>query len=401
MLATSFPIQTLAQADFVSDATASLLLMVAVALIELAVSGGVIYLFYFLLTLPMRRNERARLSLDLLELGLKEGRSPGEAIMDASSSHDNAPGVRFHLLAAHLETGMKFSDALAKVPRLLPPQIVAMLKAGERIGDVAKVLPACRKLLTDGVSQVRGALNYLLILTFVVTPFTIYVPIVLNIFVIPRYKEIFADMRGGQPLPAFTIFVVENGRYVLLLQLGILAVMWLLMAAYLGGPRFLEWSRRLLPGIPDRVLFLFPWRRKRLQRDFSAMLAVLLDAGVPEAEAVTMAAAATPNGVLQRRAAKVCAQLKSGVKLPEAIREVDDCAELRWRISNALQRGGNFMQALNGWHESLDAKAFQLEQTAAQILTSALVLLNGLFVAAVVIGLFLPLIALLNQATLW
>ena len=52
-------------------------------------------------------------------------------------------------------------------------------------------------------------------------------------------------------------------------------------------------------------------------------------------------------------------------------------------------------------HESLDAKAFQLEQTAAQITTSALVRLNGISVAAVVIGLFLPLIALLEQATLW
>ena len=401
MIATFFKLPFLAQADFIGDATANTLLMLSLTFIELALSGGVIYLFYFLLTLPMRRNERTRLCLDLMELGLKEGRSPSQAIMEASSSHDTAPGVRFHLLAAHLERGLKFSDALAKVPRLLPPQIVAMLKAGERIGDLAKVLPACRKLLTDGVSQVRSALNYLLILTLAVTPLTIYVPVLLNIFVIPRYKEIFADMRGGQPLPAFTIFVVENGRYLLLLQLGILALMWLLMAAYLGGPRFLELARRRLPVIPDRVLFRFPWRRKRLQRDFSAMLAVLLDAGVPEAEAVTMAAAATTNGVLQHRAAKVCALLNSGVKLPEAIREVDDCAELRWRISNALQRGGNFMQALNGWHESLDAKAFQLEQTAAQILTSALVLLNGLFVAAVVIGLFLPLIALLNQATLW
>ena len=35
---------------------------------------GVIYVLYFLLTLPLRRNERARLFLDLLELGLKEGR---------------------------------------------------------------------------------------------------------------------------------------------------------------------------------------------------------------------------------------------------------------------------------------------------------------------------------------
>ena len=36
---------------------------------------GVLYLTYFLLTLPMRRNERARMFIDLLELGFKEGRS--------------------------------------------------------------------------------------------------------------------------------------------------------------------------------------------------------------------------------------------------------------------------------------------------------------------------------------
>jgi type II secretory pathway component PulF len=384
-----------------TEVAASVLLLFLFTALELIPACGVLYLFYFLLTLPMRRNERARLFLDLLELGLKEGRAPEKAIIDASSSRDPAPGARFHLLAAHLETGMKFSDALVKVPRLLPPQIIAMLKAGERIGDVAKVLPACRKLLGDGVSQVRGALNYLLILVFVITPFTIFVPIALAVFVIPKFKEVFAGLGGGMRLPFFSEFVLGNGKTIVLFQLGFIALIWLLMLAYVGGPRVGEWLRRVLPGVPDRILFWFPWRRKRLQRDFSAMLSVLLDAEVPEAEAVALAAESTANGVIRRRAAKVCELLNQGVKLSEAIRAVDDCGELRWRISNALQRGGGFMRALAGWHESLDAKAFQLEQTAAQITTSALVIFNGLIVAGVVIGIFLALISLINGAALW
>ena len=36
------------------------------------------------------------------------------------------------------------------------------------------------------------------------------------------------------------------------------------------------------------------------------MLALLLDAEVPEAKTVTLAAEATANGVIQKRAAKVC-----------------------------------------------------------------------------------------------
>src|SRR2546426_12612934 len=86
-----------------------------------------LYLIYFLLTLPMRRNERARLFLDLLELGLKEGRTPEAAIGDAAACQDRSLGFRFQLLASWLGTGLRLSQALEEAPRLLPPQIRAML----------------------------------------------------------------------------------------------------------------------------------------------------------------------------------------------------------------------------------------------------------------------------------
>jgi len=195
---------------------------------------------------------------------------------------------------------------------------------------------------------------------------------------------------------------VFDGEGFLTLFLGGLSLLvWALMFLYLGGPRIHSWLRRLLPGGADWLVCRLPWRRKRLQRDFSAMFAVLLDAGVPEAEAVTLAAQATANVVMVRRGAKVCRRLKEGVKLPEAIQVMDDTPELRWRLANALRRGSGFLAALAGWHEALDAKAFQLEQTAAQVMTATLVILNGLVVAAIVIGMFLPLIELTNRATLW
>src|ERR1035438_6124926 len=67
---------------------------------------GVSYAIYWLLTLPLRRNERARLFLDLLELGLREGRTPEAAVAGAAASRDRSLGVRFHLLAGHPEGGV-------------------------------------------------------------------------------------------------------------------------------------------------------------------------------------------------------------------------------------------------------------------------------------------------------
>jgi type IV pilus assembly protein PilC len=369
--------------------------------IGLVIEAAILYAIYFLLTLPMRRNERSRLFLDLLELGLKDGQSPESAIISAAASNDVSLGARFHLLAAHLQNGMRLDASLAAVPRLLPPQVVAMLKAGERIGDVKKVLPACRRLVGDGVSHVRGALNYLLILVFVVSPAAIAIPAMLNVMVIPKFKEVFEGMLEGGQLPAFTRLVLGTSRPVMLIQIAVVVATWFLIFAYVGGPRVYGWVRRMLRGLPDWIHFLLPWRRKRLQRDFSAMLAVLLDAEVPETEAVALAADSTANSIIRHRAEKVCAQLNSGVKLPDALRALDDSGELQWRLANALHRGRGFLIALNGWHEALDAKAFQQEQAAAQITTTALVLFNGFIVAAVVIGMFLPLVSLMNGVAIW
>jgi type II secretory pathway component PulF len=362
---------------------------------------GASYVAYFLLTLPLRRNERARMFLDLLELGLREGHTPEAAVTRAAASRDRSLGVRFHLLAAHLEQGLRLSQALKEVPRLLPPQVRAMLKTGERIGDIRKVLPACRLLLLDSVSYVRGALNYLVLLAFAVTPCIVAVPFLLRMYVLPKFHEVFADMTEGQSLPAFTRLVFGGSDFAMAIQVGIVGVVWLATLAYIGGPRLHEWINCAVPGAPDLLLARLPWRRKRLQRDFSAMLAVLLDAEVPEKEAVSLAAQSTANVTIIRRSKKVCALLEEGVKLPEALRALDNSRELQWRLSNALRRGTGFVRALTGWHEALDAKAFQLEQAAAQVTTTVLVLINGLIVASILIAVFLVIIQIISQTSVW
>src|SRR5258706_1578205 len=342
---------------------------------------GAVYLIYFLLTLPMRRNERARIFLHLWELGLRNGRSPEAAIAGAGASHDRSLGVRFHLLAAHLEKGLRLRDALEQVPRLVPPEVKAILQTGERIGDLSKVLPACRQFLNDGVSHVRGALNYVILLMFVVTPFTVFVPLVLRVKVLPAFQQVFNGMLEGQSLPAFTRLIFGLSDISSWVMIAMILFVWLLMLGYVGGSRVLAWVRRAAPGVPDRVFYRLPWRRKRMQRDFSTMLAVLLDAQVPEPEAVSLAGASTGNRSMILRARKACARLQEGIKLPEAIGVMDDSKELQWRLSNALRAGGGFLRALTGWHEALDAGAVQLEQTAAQITTTVLVLFNGLILA--------------------
>jgi type II secretory pathway component PulF len=356
---------------------------------------GVFCLVHFLLTLPMRRAERARLFLDLIDSAIQQGKPVEETLISVSQSRDLSMGVRFHLLAAVLEQNLRLEEALAKVPGFLPPQVSAMLMAGRKIGDLRKVLPACRQLLKDAVSQTRGALSYLVILTFVITPTGVFVAWLMKVAVLPKFMEIGQGVGMGAQT-AGLVFVYTHFATLIALQGVVLLLLWLAAFVYLGGSRVVGWFPIL-----ERLHYRLPWRRKRLQRDFSTMLAILLDSGVPEPEAVAMAADCTANTVFRQHAACAVDDLKRGLKLTQAVKAMDDSGEFGWRLTNAFHGGGGFLKALAGWHESLDAKAFQEEQAAAHSITSALVLWSGVFVAAVVISVFMFLVSIIDAGVLW
>ena len=131
------------------------------------------------------------------------------------------------------------------------------------------------------------------------------------------------------------------------------------------------------------------------------MLAILLDAEVPEAEAVELAAESTANRGMEQRAEKALEDLSRGATLTEALSRIDEAGEFRWRLTNASHGQRGFVAALTGWHDALEAQAFQQEQTAAQLITTALVLLNGLVVGLIATGTFGALIAVIQQGVLW
>jgi type II secretory pathway component PulF len=385
----------------VEDIFANQLKTVIVFLILAAFYIGpliLLYVTFWLVSLPLRRRERARLFLDLLELGLNDGHTAERAIVEAASSKDTVLGWQFRFLAELVKGGMPLAKALQMVPRLVPPPIAAMLKVGAEIGDVRRVLPACRQMLNDALSQTRGALNYLAILTFVVLPVVPIVSLIMITFVMPKFEMIARDM--GQGLPVMSQITFGFSRPFVLLQIVVMLGFQFLMLCYIAGPRMKGWLR-WLSFLVDRLHWCLPWRRKRMQRDFATMLALLLDSGVPEQRAVMLAAESANNSLFTRRARRAAEQISAGTTLTEAVRALDSSGEFHWRLANATHGPQGFIAALRGWFEALDAKAFQQEQAAAQTLTTALVVWNGFVIGVFVIGMFNVLTNLVQEATLW
>ena len=220
-------------------------------------------------------------------------------------------------------------------------------------------------------------MHYMVAILLVFAPVACLLISLLSMFVVPKFKDVFC--RHGHSIVAvgshssFASMIAILVGFEMLLFLALLAV----AAIYIGGPGFVRWFQFRSVPVVDWITWRIPWKQKKLQRAFSAMLAVLLDGGVPEAEAVRLAGESTANEICRRRARRVIAALEKGAKLDDAVRAFDDTGEFHWRLTNATHAHGGFLNALRGWHEALDAKAFQQEETATHVLTSGLVILNG------------------------
>ncbi|MEI7728002.1 MAG: type II secretion system F family protein [Verrucomicrobiota bacterium] len=362
----------------------------------------IIFISFHLLYKPLRNRERLRLFLDLLERNLKQGRSVEQSMVLMAESGERSLGVEFYLVAANIEKGLTFADILAKYPKFLPQKIRAILKAGIETGNLVHVLPVARQTLTASQSEARGNENFLLSICFTGGPAAVSVLFMLSIFVVPKLKYIFDDeVADAVVFPAYCEYVINNPMLWVMAAVALTLVTWLAAWLHSGEPAGLRWLEVEMFPVKSWQEMILPWKRKRMLRDFSAILALLLDAGLPEEKALRVAGDSTANWHFQKRVENAIQKLQAGQKLTEAVAQLDDSVDFSWRLENAKHSPVGFRVALAGWLESLAAKAYQQEQTSAQVITSILLLLNGALIGSIIVAVFMMLTSIIEASTLW
>jgi len=358
-----------------------------------------LWVVYYLLSLPLRRQERGRFFVDLVDGALARGNSVEQEIVEVSATRDRSMGVRFHWLASLLEAGQPLGRALEGVPGFLSARLRGLLLVGMELGDLRRVMPACRRATSDAMSSVQGASNYAVLTFQALSPVAAAIVGVLLIFVFPKFMAIMADM--GTEVPPFLVALVRHSPLVLWGLVGLCLVVYGLVLVYVVGSYLEEWARRRGWGWIDRLTWYVPWRRYRLQRDYVGLLSLLMDGGMSERESLEVAARGIQHTVLRGLVSLVGKELAGGRSLVQAMRRLDASGELAWRMENAAGARRGFGVALAGWLEALDARAYQSQPWVSQVVTTLLVLCNGFLVGFVVLAVFQPLIAMINSGLLW
>jgi len=305
-------------------------------------------------------------------------------------------GERRQLIEAlihRLREGKAFSAVLRQSPSLFPPLYLALVAASEQTGDLAGALVRFidyRSRMDTIRKRVAAAAIYPALLLGVGSLVIVF----LMTYVVPRFSRVYEEF--GSELPFMSRLLLQWGALVetrglsILLTLAVVVVGMAiaLRRMQLGWRdllrRLLDW--KVLAGVRDRFHFYALAR-------FYRTLGLLLQGGIPVVTALGMARELLDED-MQTALNQALIEIRSGVALSAALER----ASLAPPVASDLLRIGE--KAGDMGEKMIRIANFHDEETArwadwfARLFEPLLMLVIGLFIAFIVVLLYMPIFEL-------
>jgi type IV pilus assembly protein PilC len=292
---------------------------------------------------------------------------------------------------ANIEGGSTLHESLAKHPLYFDDLFVNLVEAGEQAGALETLLDkiATYKEKTEALKKkIKKALFY----PAAVLIIAVIVSIILLIFVIPQFEELFKGF--GADLPAFTQMVVNLSRFVQ--HQG----WWMGLITIAGVYAFFYFYRRskTMQRNIDRVMLKFPIVGPILQKSaiarFARTLSTMFAAGVPLVEAMQSVAGATGNIVYEEATLRMKDEVATGQRLQRAMENVGLFPNMVVQMIAVGEESGSLDTMSGKVAEFYEAEVDNAVDSMSSLLEPLIMAILGVLVGGMVIAMYLPIFKL-------
>jgi general secretion pathway protein F len=359
-----------------------------IMLIPVAVVFGVVLLMAYD---RFRQGEHRALVWTLASAAQRGIPLPEAARAYADETQDDT-GARSLALAQSLERGQPLSQAVRDARLRMSTPVRVAVRLGESLGMLGQAMRQQLEDANDTDSMIRSvtARFFYLYVVLVVLAGTITF---VMLRIVPVFQKMFQEFGLELPLTTqmlinWTNWLVHYGWYILNPLLLIMAVCaWIIpivAVCYMVG-----WFPRDLPLV---------WRFFKRYDGAIVMrgLALSIRRGVSLVEALNLLAATYPIRHIGRQLEWVTARVSQGADWRQSLLQTGLISSADAAVLAAAERVGNLPWALEEMADSALRRQLYRLQVAMQLLYPVLILLVGLLVAFFVVGLFLPLISLIQ-----
>ena len=300
-------------------------------------------------------------------------------------------------IGENIAAGGTFSESLTAYPKIFDNLYVNMVKAGEAGGVLEVVLGRLAEFAEKSEkikNKVKGAMIYPIVVLVAAIGITAF----LMVTVIPKFKQVFADMLGGAELPAITQFVINTSDWVQhnYITVGIGVVTLVVLKKIIGrtekGATVFDWMSLRMPVTGTLV------QRTAVSR-VTRTLGTLLASGVPILQSLMIVRDTTGNRIVSKALQTVHDAVKEGEGMTAPLSQCWVFPPMVVSMVEVGEETGALAEMLTRIANTYDDEVDNAVAGMTAAIEPALIIVLAVVVGTIVVAMFLPMIKIISAVS--
>jgi type IV pilus assembly protein PilC len=291
-----------------------------------------------------------------------------------------------------VESGHTLADALSKHPRAFTPLYVNMVAAGEAGGILDTILLRLAVFLEKNdaiVRKVKGAMIY----PAVIFSVAIIAVVVLLIFVIPTFQQMFASVNMELPLPTRIVIGMSDFLQGFWWLLGLVII-----ALTIGVQRYYATDNGKL--LIDRLMLRAPvvgdLLRKSAVSRFTRTLGTLISSGVSILDGLEITARTAGNRVIHDAVMESRGSIAGGETIAQPLQKSGVFPPMVTSMIAVGEATGGLDEMLTKIADFYDDEVDAAVGALLSLMEPIMIVVLGVIVGGMIVAMYLPIFGMIN-----
>ncbi len=285
-----------------------------------------------------------------------------------------------------VEQGSSLSQAFANHPKVFPPIMINMTRAGETGGFLDQVLMQLADNFESEV-RLRGKVKSAMTYPVVVFAFSLLALTAMLLFIVPVFANMFASLGGELPLPT-RILVIMSGMLKKGLPFFIVALIG--FGFFWKRNKNTERVRNIVDPMKLKMPIFGPLFQKLALSRFTRNLGTMIHSGVPILQALDIVSETTGNVVVSRAVQDVETSVRRGESLAGPLSHHPVFPPMVVQMMAVGEDTGSLDAMLHKISEFYDNEVEATTEALTSLIEPLMIAVVGAIVGGMIIALYMP-----------
>ncbi|MCL2515089.1 MAG: type II secretion system F family protein [Microbacteriaceae bacterium] len=289
-----------------------------------------------------------------------------------------------------VETGSSLSDSLVKHPRVFPPIMVNMVRAGETGGFLDSALDTVA-VGFEKEAKLKASIKSAMTYPVVVLVIAVVAVLIMLTFIVPVFAKMFASLGSALPVPTQMLVVLSHQMpwaLPLIIVLAVVGTVW--WNRNKNEPKVRAKVDPVLLKLPVFGLLITKIAVARFARNFANMMG----AGVPILTGLRIVGETSGNWVIESALDRVAKAVRQGRSVAGPLAEEPVFPPMVTQMIAVGEDAGSMEIMLNKIADFYDSEVEAMTESLTALIEPLMIAFLGVIVGGMIVCLYLPIFQL-------